>query len=149
MTPLRPGDQLGGMKLVPGGNAPATSVFEYCDPVVLDPGTYERSCQVPAVRNLHIGTGPFFEPDRVEEGWNDQDWKLWLDGRPVDLGQFGTYDIPIDKYEPLGGEPAVVRNWNVLLLDPTAGSHKLRYLLTFKQSGAKLDMTWIFTMSGS
>lgn len=137
------------MKLVPWDNEPATSVFEYCDPVVIDPGTYERTCQVPAVQTLFIGNGPFLRPDRVEETWNDQEWKLWLDGHPVDLGQFGTFDTPIDHYKPLGGVPVVIRDWNVALLDPTAGSHKLRYLLTFKSSGEKLDMTWIFTMSDS
>jgi hypothetical protein len=56
----------------------------------------------------------------------------------VNLPAFGTNDR-------IRRNGAVVRTWNVILVDPTTGKHTLRYRSRTPSVGA-FDVTWTFVV---
>jgi hypothetical protein len=121
-----------------------TSLFGgYCDPVVLTPGRRSRDCgSIPPWTRLYVGYGLFAPPSSIERVWKATTWKLWLDGRPVDLAAFGTSDRELPKYAPADGKDVVLREWSIVLVRPTPGKHRIRYRTA--DSDGVLDTTWIF-----
>lgn len=141
--PIRPGDDVGGMVLTTGTPG-ERDIFEFCDPIVIEPGIYERQCAVPALPRVGLGHG-FLAPSRRElaREWNAKSWKMTLDGRRIDLKAFGV--LPDRRLvEPGAGGLVWLRQWNVVLTDPKPGSHTLRYVARY--SGGTWDTTWTFTV---
>ena len=70
--PLLPGDRMGTMRFVRGTAATADlKLFDICDPVILRPGRYVRSCApVPRVNRLFIGHGVFAAPRAINRVWH-------------------------------------------------------------------------------
>jgi hypothetical protein len=127
--PLRPGDTLGTMRLSTHGEA-APRVWQYCYPAFPEsPSERGTACNVPPLPRLAIGPGLRTTSDELRRSaWSATEWQLYLDGRRVDLGAFGTFDGDLEP--PL----AKLRGWDVLLEQPTTGSHTLRTVLVRKQS---------------
>lgn len=89
-SPVGPGAEIETMTLAKGTVDDADlKFFDLCDPVILKPGNYMRSCAVPRVSQLFVGYGDF-EPTReaIELDSKLSKWDLWIDGRRVDLPAF-------------------------------------------------------------
>jgi hypothetical protein len=149
---LGPGDEVAGMRLTTA-TATDTDIFgTFCDPIVLEPGTFHRECEVPAVQRLMIGSGNIASsPEILEEEWQAQTWALFLDGRPVDLAAFGT--LPDSQFfEPAVGDDVWLRRWSVALVNPKPGEHTLRYVTeqtgAGEESAGTGDVTWTFNVAG-
>jgi hypothetical protein len=144
---LRPGDRFNGMTLAKGTVATAhQKLFDICDPVILSSGRYVRRCgQVPHVLRLFIGYGTFDLPRRINKTWSAAKWMAWLDGRPIDLRRFGTSDRTLVAFPPAGFKDVTLREWRVMLVNPSPGRHTLRYLV--REPGGVSDATWTFTVT--
>ena len=147
---LGPGDEVDGMRLTTA-TATDTEIFNFCDPVVLESGTFHRDCEVPAVQRLLIGWGDLASsPELLEDEWQAQTWSLFLDDRPVDLDAFGTLPDR-DLIEPAAGGDVWLRQWGVSLVNLTPGEHTLRYLVETTGAGEETagatDVTWTFTVA--
>jgi hypothetical protein len=143
---VEPGSKIGAMKLVRGTTSRADlKFFDVCNPIVVKPGEYRRSCRVPGVRRLFIGYGTF-EPTKrgLEREWRQTRWALWVDGHRVDLPAFGTSDRTLFAFPPAGGQDVILREWDVILASPTPGKHELRY--RSRHSGATTSATWDFVV---
>jgi hypothetical protein len=145
---LGPGDKVGTMTLVSGTASDADeNFFEFCNPVILKPGTYRRSCTIPRIQRLLIGYGDF-EPTRkaLESDWKERKWDLWVDGRRVNLVAFGTYDHTLFAYPAAGGKNVILRRWKVILVGAIPGKHTIRYR-SHGPSAGTTDATWAFTVA--
>jgi len=143
----KPGSKIAAMKLVRGTTFQADlKFFDLCNPIIVKPGEYRRSCHVPGVRRLFIGYGTF-EPTkrRLEREWKQTRWDLWVDGDRVDLPAFGTSDRTLFAFPPAGGHDVILREWDVILTNPTPGEHELRYR-SRHGSGATTSATWAFVV---
>jgi len=123
--------------------------FDLCDPVILTPGDYARSCAVPRVSRLFVGYGDFGRTRKALELDSKQSkWDLWIDGRRVDLPAFGTSDRTLFGFPAAGGKDVILREWRVILVDVTPGEHTIRYR-NEHASGGTTDATWTFNVSES
>jgi len=131
---------IGDMVLATGQLESVTETWLFCDPFVAEPGVFTRECEVPAIRNLLIGYGTFAgTTEELDSLWATISWDLTLDGHPVDLSAFGTFD----QDDVLDG-PVKLRQWNVVIDKPTPGRHTLRYVCD--EYGEPSDVTWTFTV---
>jgi hypothetical protein len=148
-APLGPGDEIGTMRLTTATPSD-TEIWSFCDPVVLPAGTFERTCDVPALQRLMIGHGNLAaSPETQEQEWQASTWKLFVDGHQVDLAAFGT--LPDSNvFDQDVGEEVSLRLWSVTLLNPSPGEHTLRYMHEQMPAGdapvGTQDMTWTFTV---
>lgn len=129
--PLRPGGTIGTMRLSARGEL-APPIWQYCY-AAFPEGPSERStaCNVPPIPRLAVGPGLRTTTDDLRRSvWSETEWELYIDGRRVDLGAFGTFDGDLEP--PL----AKLRAWDVLLERPTVGSHTLRIVLVRKQAAS-------------
>jgi hypothetical protein len=143
---LGPTGKIGTMALARGTASDADlKFFDVCDPVIVKPGAYERSCDVPRVSRLFIGYGDF-APTRkaIDLDSKQSNWEAWIDGRSVDLPAFGTSDRTLLAFPAAGGKDVILREWRLMLLDVTPGQHTLRYRNRHAVHGTT-DLTWTFT----
>jgi hypothetical protein len=147
---LRPGAELNGMRLTTATERDA-DIWSSCDPIVLQPETHTRECEVPQLQRLKIGHGHISSsPELLEEEWQAERWELYLDGRQVDLIAFGT--LPDFHYfETKVGAEIWVRVWAVAIVNPTPGQHTLRYVVEQSPAGEETagtsETTWTFTVT--
>jgi hypothetical protein len=144
---IEPSTRVKGMLVVqgPAQRTQARLFSDWCDPVVLTPGLRARSCgRVPRVARLYVGYGLFESKARIERTWKASTWDMWIDGQHVDLQAFGTADRWLLKYAPAGGKDVVLREWQVTLVSPTPGRHKIRYRT--REPVGVTDTTWKFTV---
>jgi len=140
--PVKPGGKIGTMKLVRG--VPYESDLELfnvdsCSANFTKPGRYHKACEIPRVRKVFIGEAFYAQTKKaLDRLWKETTWTATLDGHLVSLAAFGTNDRPRRN-------GAVVRAWNVILVDPTSGKHTLRYRTQTASIGT-LDVTWTFTV---
>ena len=131
---LEPGDRLGYLRVVRGA-AEDVTLWEFCDPE-LPPGRVERECPVPPVDRLRVGPGwRAGSSSALEDEWEDLDWSVSLDGRPLELAEFGT--LP----DTTLADGQVVREWNVTVEGLAAGTHRLRAVV--RGDDRRYDMTWV------
>jgi len=150
---LRRGAEVDGMRLRPAGVGYTEIFGVYCDPIVLQPGTYTRTCGDVARWHgpLLIGHGTLADsPKDLEQIWQAQRWELYLDGRPVNLAAFGT--LPDRHYfEPALGREVWVRQWAVTIANPTPGPHTIRSVVEQSPAGdipvGTYDTTWTLTVN--
>ena len=143
-----PGGKIGDMALVTGTASDADlKFFDVCDPIILKPGRYLRSCAIPRVPRLFIGYGTF-EPTRkaLESDWKQLKWDFWLDRRRVNLAAFGTSDRTLYGFPAAGGKNVILREWKVILLGVTPGKHTIRYRSEGPSLGTT-DATWAFRVA--
>ena len=127
------------MLLTTGQGGNMTTIWEFCDPLVTEPGIITRECSVPA-QDILIGYGSVANTmGELDAGWPSTTWKLFLDDQPVNLSAFSTIDQ--------ADESGIFRLWNVPLEQPEPGVHTLRYVCT--ESGNRWDITWILTVAST
>lgn len=140
---LKPGDQIGEMRLDTDMGGPVPELTTFCEWVEIQSGT----CEVPATTTqLCVSTG--WAEDTLEElngAWEESDWKLTIDGQEIDLDAFGTFDLTVDGQKS--------RIWNVCLYNPTVGTHSVQYEYSLKSGSrpgnhtAVMDFTVVETES--
>jgi hypothetical protein len=131
-TPLRPGDEVAGVRLVRGA-AEDVSLWDFCTPSL--EGAVRRSCRVPPVDRLRIGPGwRSGSPSALGSEWDELEWDVRLDGRPLDLEAFGT--LPDTRLRNV-----VVREWNVAVEGLHPASHRLRAVV--RSPGRRYEVTWV------
>jgi hypothetical protein len=131
---LEPGDRLGDL-LVVRGAAEDVTLWEFCDPE-LAPGRIERACRVPPVDRLRVGPGwRAGSSSTLANEWEKLQWSVSLDGRPLELAEFGT--LP----DTILADGRVVREWNVTVEGLDAGTHRLRAVV--RSEDGRYDMTWL------
>jgi hypothetical protein len=135
------------MRLVRGTQATADfKLFEICDPVVVRTGRHARRCGVvPWARRTFIGYGFFALPSEIDRVWASLRGAAWLDGRRIRLSAFGWSDRTLVGFPPAGGKDVTLREWRVMLIDPTPGRHTLRYRA--RDPAGVIDVTWVFTVA--
>jgi hypothetical protein len=131
---LEPGDRVGDLRVVRGA-AEDVTLWEFCDPE-LRPGRFERGCGVPPVRRLRIGPGwRAGSSSTLEDEWEELEWSVSLDGRALELGEFGT--LP----DTALADGRVVREWNVTVEGLAGGTHRLRAVIL--TDDRRYDTTWV------
>src|SRR5262249_23208431 len=128
--PILPGGKIGTMRLARGVVAEADAkLFDFCDPVILQPGSYRRHCpDVPLEQRLFIGYGAFFtDLADLNTYWRSTRWTMWFDGCRVALHAFGTSDRTLFAFPPAGRKDVPVGEGRVWLLSPPMGGHVIRY----------------------
>jgi len=124
--PLGPGDSLGRMTLTTGSDE-AISIWTICRPATSLNAVAQTECQVPG-KSLAIGpTTASLAEAANGTSWEQLQWTLLLDDRPVDLEAFGTFNFRQSHKGPAGRDayytyPA----WDVVIVQPTVGRHTLR-----------------------
>jgi hypothetical protein len=146
---IDPGTPVNGMTVIQGLQREANvGLFtdQFCDPVVLRPGTRTRSCRVvPSSRSIFVGYGIFAPQQRIDSAWKRLSWALWIDGQRVSLSRFGHSDRWLLNYPPADFRDVVLREWSVLLVG-AEGRHSIRYRTRLPQA-AVVDTTWKFTVA--
>ena len=106
---LNPGDSLGSMRLVASQGEYSTEIWSFCDPYVTETGISSRECSLPSVESIFIGYGSLAgSTEELDAAWPSSTWELYLDGLPVNLPAFGTFDQSQDV-------ATILRSWDVLL----------------------------------
>jgi hypothetical protein len=135
----QPGDTIGEMSLRSGGSE-GPPIWAFCSPAFLNPGVTTTECTVPPLPELAIGHGWFSDDETLRDAsWAATTWELYVDGQPVDLEAFGTYDADLPQTGLPGHDPdeeviTKLRSWDVVLVNPTAGGHTLRSVLVVSQA---------------
>jgi hypothetical protein len=144
---LVPGDRIDGMTLVSRAHDDRIpSIFPRCDPLILAPGLYHRHCTVARTQRLFIGYGELAATfPALDRAWRRETWTLHVDGHEVRLRAFGTDDRTLYNYPPGAYRNSILREWRVMLLDPTRGRHLIRYVST--GGDGRIDVTFTVTIT--
>jgi hypothetical protein len=119
---------LNGMTLTKGA-ADVPALWLFCSSEVSGNVT-TAECQVPQRQKLAIGHA-FLASEQALRGaeWSDLRWELSIDGKPVNLDEFGSYDYVMPAMAP---NPSLVREvfmtftaWDIVLTNLQPGSHTL------------------------
>ena len=126
---LKPGDKIGDM-VVTSGVKRAFPLWSYCLPIVENEHRIIVNCSEVSFDQLGIGH-TFGVMDLVPSAtdWEELTWQMTLDGYPIDLDAFGTYEF-VHPDLVLNGSPIrevflAVRVWDIVLVNPTPGKHVL------------------------
>ena len=123
---------LNGMSLTRGA-ADVPALWLFCSSQVSGTAT-TADCKVPQMSKLAIGHA-FLPSEATLRGaaWSDLSWELSIDGKPVNLDEFGTYDYVMPTMVP---NPSLVREvfmtftaWDIVLTNLQPGSHTLHGLV--------------------
>jgi hypothetical protein len=135
---LQPGDSIGEMSLKAGGSD-GPPLWAFCSPAFLNPGVTTTECAVPPLPEVAIGHGWFSADEALRDSnWEAMTWELYFDGQQVDLDAFGTFDADLPQtglpgYDADEEVITKLRSWDVVLVNPTIGTHNLRSVLTVSQ----------------
>jgi hypothetical protein len=118
---------LDGMTLTKGASE-VPALWLFCSSQVSGNVT-TAECEVPPLPRLAIGHA-FLASDALRGAdWSELRWELSIDGQPVDLDEFGTYDYVMPTMAP---NPSFVREvfmkftaWDIVLTDLQPGKHTL------------------------
>jgi hypothetical protein len=129
---FRPGDTIDGMGLATGAaEAPPLSAF--CSGSEQGDHMQTFDCRAPVLPALAIGHLFLLTDEAFANlGWSDLAWELSINGQPVDLESFGTFDYVMPY---IAKSPSPIREvfekataWNVVLTNLNPGEHTLRFL---------------------
>jgi len=125
---LEPGDKIDDMTIITGTKY-AVPLWTACSPKKVNDNLISGECsELPVYSKLAIGhtLGVMDLLDPSIE-WEELIWELSLDGHPIDLEAFGVYDFVYPDFpsKPLGEVFRVVRVWDVVLVNPTPGMHRI------------------------
>ena len=137
---LVPGDRIGEMELL--DHCEGTNLIDLCNFKTL----VEGDCQVPAVDYLWVSAGWSELNDwDLNTMWATFTWEMSLDGQPIDLPAFGTYDL--DIYDTLT-ETRRARVWNVCLANPQPGVHVAHWVrnYVYDRRKGREAFDWTFTI---
>jgi hypothetical protein len=120
----------------------------YCEPDISTSAVVRRTCRdVPRTKRLFVGYGMWDSKTAIAKAWNKSEWSMWIDGQPVSLDRFGTTDRTLYKYPAAGGKDVTLREWSVVLSQPSPGRHTIRYRFRLPPQGV-VDATWTFRVQG-
>lgn len=144
---FRPGDTINGMGLTTGA-AEAPSLLAFCSSSQLSDHMKSFDCRAPVLPTLAIGNLFLLSDEAFASlGWSDLLWEFSINGQPVDLESFGTFDYVMPS---MAKSPSPVREvfekataWNVVLTNLNPGEHTLRFLA---QSDTE-SYTWLIHLS--
>lgn len=126
---FQPGDMVGGMSLTTG-TQDAAPLWAFCSRAHHAGNTTTADCSVPAVPRLAIGHILMPGDDALAMlNWSEISWELTIDGQPVDLKSFGTYEFVLPAMSP---DPSSVREVfvqytarDVVLTNLSSGEHTI------------------------
>jgi hypothetical protein len=128
---LQPGDKIEDMVITTGVEN-AYPLTAFCSPTIENDHSIRVDCgELSLCANLAIGQ-TFGVTDLIPPSIDREEltWKMSVDGHPIDLEAFGVYDFVRPDLAP---SPSPVREifkvarlWNVVLVNPTPGTHTLR-----------------------
>jgi hypothetical protein len=134
---LQPGDKIEDMVITTGVEN-AYPLTAFCSPTIENDHSIRVDCgELSLCANLAIGQ-TFGVMDLIHAmnlipqpiNWEELVWEMSVDGHPIDLEAFGVYDF---VHPDLAPSPSPVREvfkmerlWNVVLVNPTPGTHTLR-----------------------
>jgi hypothetical protein len=128
---FRPGDTIDGMGLTTGA-ADAPSLLAFCSGSRGSDHMQTFDCRAPVLPALAIGHLFLLTDEAFANlGWSDLVWELSINGQPVDLESFGTFDYVMPS---MAKSPSPVREvfekataWNIVLTNLNPGEHTLRF----------------------
>src|SRR5215216_6558163 len=127
---LNPGEKIGEM-VITTGVEDAMPLWPFCVPTIENNHLIVVDCGETSYTKLAIGH-TFGVMDLMPQpvDWEELTWQMELDRHPIDLEAFGTYDF---VHPDLASGPSLVREvfrvmrvWDVVLVNPTPGAHRLR-----------------------
>ena len=130
---LTPGDKVGDIVLArakPGDPRIAhLCQFAAGTPNPIPPGVYHIICRTPVAPALWFDEGWIAKTQQhLDANWRGMTWEVSIDGRPVDLAAFGTFDDATGT----GADAGRRRSWNVAL-ERLAGQHTIRTIQRFRE----------------
>jgi hypothetical protein len=140
---LKPGEQIEDMVITTGVEE-AMPLWPFCLPTIKDDHSIIVDCSEVSFSKLGIGH-TFGVMDLIPQSldWEDLTWQMSLNGRPIDLEAFGTYDF---VHPDLAPNPSQVREifrtirvWDVVLVNSTPGAHTLQGQVQFQEE----TYTWV------
>jgi hypothetical protein len=143
---LKPGEKIDDMVLTAGVEH-AFPLSTFCSPIKENDHLIRVDCsELSLCANLAIGQ-TFGVMDLVPPSisWEELSWEMSVDGHPIDLNAFGLSDIVRPDLAPSPSPVRevfkVVRLWNVVLLNPTPGMHRLQGQAQTRDGAA--PYTWV------
>ena len=125
---IRPGEKIDNM-VVTTGVQNAFPLWTICTPEKVNDHSIRADCsELSLCANLTIGhTLGLMDMVDPSMEWEELNWEMSLDGHPIDLEAFGIYDFvhPDFPSKPLGEVFRVIRVWDVVLVNPNPGKHRL------------------------
>lgn len=151
---LKPGEKIDDMVITTGVEH-ALPLSAFCSATQENDHSIRVDCVEPAVcANLAIGdTFGVMNLIPSSISWKELNWEMSVDGYPIDLEAFGVSNF---VYPDLAPRPSPIREvfkssrlWNVILINPTPGTHKLQGQA--KSPDGKAAYTWVvnFTVPSS
>ena len=146
-TVLKPGEKMNDM-LITTGAEDATALWVFCSPSIENNRVITVNCGELSYSELAIGhTFGVMDLIPPHVDWEELSWHLSLDGWAIDLEAFGTYDF---VHPDLAPNPFPVREiitsirvWDVVLVNPTPGVHKLQGQARSEEG----TYTWVVTFT--
>ena len=127
---LKPGEKIDDMVITTGVEH-AYPLSDFCSATRENDHSIRVDCgELSVCANLAIGH-TFGVMDLIPRsiGWEELIWEMSVDGHPIDLEAFGVSDF---VHPDLALSPSPVREvfkvgrlWNVVLVNPTPGMHRL------------------------
>lgn len=143
---LQPGEKIDEM-VITTGIEDSFPLWRLCLPTKENEHFISVDCgEVSFYPNLAIGH-TFGVMDLIPQSseWNELIWEMSVDGHPIDLQAFGVHDF---IHPDLAPSPSPVREifrvlrvWNVVLANPTPGTHRLQGQAQPRDGGA--TYTWV------
>jgi hypothetical protein len=127
---LTPGEMIGDMVLTTGVKN-AVPFWILCSNTKENDHSIRVDCGELSYAELAIGH-TFGVMDLIRQciNWEDYTWEMSVDGHSIDLKAFGVSDIVrpnlVSRTSPVHERIRQERLWNVVLVNPTPGIHKLQ-----------------------
>lgn len=127
---LKPDDNINDMVITTGVES-AVPLWAFCSSTIENDHLITADCGELSYASLAIGH-TFGVMGLIPQSldWEDLTWQMTLDGHPIDLEAFGTYNF---VHPDLAPNPSPVREvfrtirvWDVVLANPTPGTHTLQ-----------------------
>lgn len=127
---LKPGETVGGMVITTGAKN-AIPLWAFCSSTKENDHSISVDCGELSYGNLAIGhTFGVMELVPRYVDWEELIWEMSLDGHPIDLEAFGVSQFVYPDVAPKASRIREVfrieRLWNLVLVNPTPGMHRLQ-----------------------
>lgn len=127
---LEPGGKIDEM-VITTGMEEAFPLWAICSPKKVNDHSIVADCGELSHANLGIGhTLGVMDLIPASIEWEELNWEMSLDGRPINLEAFGVYKFVHPSIAPSPSPVrevfGVLRVWDVVLVNPTPGTHRLQ-----------------------